>query len=276
MNTAFISSPPLIALLFGLTLLVVAPGFHRTVYFVSIGYGFAITAMALATIFLFRQQIVPLSLLQNLLLVIWGLRLGIFLLQREIQPSFRTQSTETDRQYGGIGGGQKFAIWLGVSALYVCMFLPGFASAANQPGPVSIGTAITQWPGLFLMVAGLVIEALADRQKSFFKARNPQEFCTVGLYGWVRCPNYLGEILFWLGNWVMALSFYTTPAYWVASLLGLICIVLIMFGSTRRLERAQEQHYGDLPVYQHYIKTVPVLFPFVPVYTLKKIRVYLE
>jgi len=277
MMTALISSPVSFSLLlFGLTLLVVAPGFRRTVYFVSIGYGFAITVMALATIFLFRQHIAILSLLQNLLLVIWGLRLGIFLLQREIQPSFRTQANETDQQYGGIGTGRKFAVWLGVSILYVAMFLPALAGAANLARPVSPGARITQCSGLLLMMVGLVIEALADRQKSVFKARNPKEFCKAGLYGWVRCPNYLGEILFWLGNWVMAVFFYTNLAYWIASLLGLICIILIMFGSTRRLEGAQERRYGDLPVYQQYIKSVPVLFPFVPVYTLKKIRVYLE
>ena len=28
--------------------------------------------------------------------------------------------------------------------------------------------------------------------------------------------------------------------------------------------------------YQEYIRTVPVLFPFIPVYSLKKVRVFLE
>ena len=43
--------------LFGLTLLAVAPGFRRLVHFVSVGYAFAITTMALATMILFRQHI---------------------------------------------------------------------------------------------------------------------------------------------------------------------------------------------------------------------------
>lgn len=262
--------------LFGLTLLAVAPGFRRLVHFVSVGYAFAITTMALATMILFRQHIGGLALLQNLVLLIWGLRLGIFLLRRENQPSFQKQASDTDEQYGSINLPRKFVIWLGVSVLYVCMFLPGLASAANHPAGGAIGMTVAQWFGLCLMIAGQAIESLADWQKSVFKGRYPKEFCKDGLYRWVRCPNYLGEILFWLGNWAMGLFFYSTLVYWIASLIGLVCIVLIMFGSTRRLERAQELRYGELPAYQNYVQSVPVLFPFVPVYTLKNLRVYLE
>jgi hypothetical protein len=53
-------------------------------------------------------------------------------------------------------------------------------------------------------------------------------------------------------------------------------IVLIMMGSTKRLERSQDQRYGHLPEYQQFVHTVPVLFPFVPVYTLKNVPVFLE
>lgn len=63
---------------------------------------------------------------------------------------------------------------------------------------------------------------------------------------------------------------------WVASLAGLICIVLIMMGSTKRLEHSQDSRYGDQPEYRAYIQSVPVLFPFVPVYSLKNVRVFLE
>jgi len=40
------------------------------------------------------------------------------------------------------------------------------------------------------------------RQKSAFKARQPDRFCDVGLYRFVRCPNHLGEMLFWTGGFV--------------------------------------------------------------------------
>jgi hypothetical protein len=36
------------------------------------------------------------------------------------------------------------------------------------------------------------------------------------------------------------------------------------------LENTQDERYGVQPEYQAYIRTVPVLFPFIPVYSLKK------
>ena len=70
--------------------------------------------------------------------------------------------------------------------------------------------------------------------------------------------------------------YYNTPMKWIASAVGLVCIVLIMVGSTKRLENTQDERYGGQPKYQDYIGTVPVLFPFIPVYSLKKVRVFLE
>ena len=92
----------------------------------------------------------------------------------------------------------------------------------------------------------------------------------------MRCPNYLGEIMFWIGGWLAGLSALAHWVHWTASLIGLVCIVLIMIGSTKRLEGKQQERYGDDPEYQRYSSTVPVLFPLVPVYSLKNVRVYLE
>jgi protein-S-isoprenylcysteine O-methyltransferase Ste14 len=46
---------------------------------------------------------------------------------------------------------------------------------------------------------------------------------------------------------------------------------MIMLSSARRLEAAQGERYGALPEYQEYIRTVPVLFPWVPLYTLRRV-----
>ncbi len=216
------------------------------------------------------------SLFHILLLALWGVRLGFFLLQRERQSSFQGTARTVNERYASVSFPRQFAIWIGVSVLYVLMFLPGLYQSASLSIHTSAWTIFTQTAGLLLMVFGVGLEGLADHQKSMFKQHSPNSFCNVGLYRWVRCPNYLGEILFWVGNWTMGFIFYTTPVRWIASLVGLVCLILIMLGSTRRLERSQGRRYGDLPEYQTYVQTVPVLFPLVPVYTLQNIRVYLE
>jgi steroid 5-alpha reductase family enzyme len=98
----------------------------------------------------------------------------------------------------------------------------------------------------------------------------------VGLYRLVRCPNYFGEILVWLGSLLAGVPFLHAWWAWAASIVATLCLVLIMMGSTKRLEFQQDERYGRLPEYQDYVRSVPVLIPFIPVYTLKNIRVYLE
>jgi hypothetical protein len=51
--------------------------------------------------------------------------------------------------------------------------------------------------------------------------------------------------------------------------------MLIMVGSARRLEIKQGERYGDDPAYQRYVATVPVLFPLLPVYSVRTWKIYL-
>jgi steroid 5-alpha reductase family enzyme len=214
--------------------------------------------------------------LQNIFLVLWGIRLGVYLVQREFRASYRQELKNIHQRSAGMSAVIKVLIWVSVSLLYVLMFSPSLFGLIAVPGSSSRIYHLFQIAGLLLMGGGLLVEALSDKQKSDFKAQFPERYCNVGLYRWVRCPNYLGEIAFWLGNWVMAIMIYDTPFRWVAGLIGIVCIVLIMMGSTKRLENNQDERYGDQPEYQSYIRTVPVLFPFIPVYSLKNVRVYLE
>jgi steroid 5-alpha reductase family enzyme len=202
--------------------------------------------------------------------------LGIYLLQRESTASYRNELVGVHERGAGITLPKKFLIWIGVSLLYVAMFSPSLFHLAGGSITSVPAALLPQALGLLIMIGGLALEAAADRQKSRFKTAHPGQFCNIGVYRLVRCPNYLGEILFWVGNWVVGLAFYTSLAMVIVSLIGLICIVLIMMGSTKRLERAQGERYGSQPAYQADTRNVPILIPFIPLYSLQGIRVYLE
>ncbi len=272
-----------LALHAALALLISSLGFFRVVYFVSLGYAGSIAAMALLLIARSAGQGSTALLLQATLLLSYGLRLGSYLVTRERQPAFRREIAEMHQRQAGIGPGKRIAIWLGVSLLYVLMFSPAlfqhWAQRANSAGTAhhgSVPTALTTWLGLSVMISGLLLEAFSDGQKSAFKKLHAARICNVGVYRWVRCPNYLGEILFWIGNFLAGLSAYAALGHWLSAAIGLVCIILIMMGSTKRLEAKQDARYGSDPDYQQYVRTVPVLFPCVPLYSLKGIRVYLE
>ena len=275
-NQEIASIPIETSILFALALIVSAGGFYRVVYFISIGYAASITVMAVGAAFIFFQNLTLFSLLQSLLLAVYGLRLGTFLIRRELQPSYQKELESVRQRTVGVTFGKKVLIWIGVSLLYVLMFSPCLFSLASEQLAAKPLYFAVKMAGLITMIGGLLLETLADKQKSNFKEHYPNKFCNVGLYRWVRCPNYLGEIVFWTGNWLMGMPFYTSTIRWIAAFIGLVCIVLIMMGSTKRLESVQGQRYGSLPDYREYIRTVPVLFPFIPLFSLKNIRVYLE
>jgi len=262
-------------ILLGIALLVSSAGFYRTVYFISVGYAFSIAAMAIIAPHLRTTPFDWLVWIQSAGLFLWGIRLGIYVIRREFQSSYRNESKVVDQYSTGTTLLKKIVIWIGVSILYVAMFSPVLFGLTPSATPTTLRILI-QMAGLIVLIGGLILEAVADRQKSAFKAHFPKEFCNVGLYQWVRCPNYLGEMMVWVGSWTMGIAIYSGPLQWVISTIGMLILVLIMLGSARRLELTQDSRYGSQDRYQEYVKSVPVILPFVPLYSLKKLHIYLQ
>jgi len=59
---------------------------------------------------------------------------------------------------------------------------------------------------------------------------------------------------------------------WAVVALGYIGIAYVMFSGARRLEIRQNRNYGSDPEYQQYVKTVPIMIPFVPLYSVEKYK----
>ena len=79
------------------------------------------------------------------------------------------------------------------------------------------------------MALGIILESSADFQKSQAKKINQNRFCDKGLYKIVRCPNYLGEVLFWTGVFISGINILVSPLQWISAILGYICIVYIFY-----------------------------------------------
>ena len=57
---------------------------------------------------------------------------------------------------------------------------------------------------------------------------------------------------------------------WILCLFGYLGIIYVMFSGARRLEIRQNRTYGDDPEYIHYAKTVPIMIPLIPLYSVEK------
>lgn len=256
------------------SLAVSALGWKKFVYFISLGYGFSIAAMGIAMLVMFSRSLTASTVLLCLMLVAYGFRLGGFLLHRELRSaSYRKELPSLTRTSTDLGAGVKIAIWISVVVLYVCQVSPVMYRLANWSGIqdfFGIGRGEGwAYAGAAVMLVALLLEALADWQKSESKKIRPDRFCDTGLYRIVRCPNYFSEILFWTGCLVSGIG--TLHGWqWLLAALGYICIVYIMFGGARRLEIRQNRRYGSDPEYRAYVSRTPVLLPLVPLYSVEK------
>lgn len=239
-------------------------GFKRFIWFISIGYGFSIAAIGAGLMILFRGIMTEVTIAMSLLFVIYGLRLGGYLFLREMNSASYRRTMRMEINDGStIRFPLKILIWLACALLYVCETAPVLFRLMNGQGDDVMSII-----GLALMALGILMESAADYTKNRFKKEYPNHFCTVGLFRLVRCPNYLGEILTWTGVFISGIPAYHHPLQWAAAIFGWVAIVYIMFGGARRLELRQNRNYGRYPEYKRYVRTVPILIPFVPLYSV--------
>ncbi|GEM_PF-83696 len=271
----------LMAIWLGVALLACCIGFKKFVWFLSIGYGFAVAALGIGYAIYggVNGTLDVIGLIQCVLFVLYGARLSGFLLARELKnASYRKVLASATKE-----GEKKMPIfvlvvmWLLVGVLYVGQTAPAFYRMVN-PYMVASWNLEATWNhnpeviivpaiGAAISLIGLVIETLADIQKSAEKKVNPHMVATHKLYKMVRCPNYFGEILFWTGVFVGGCAVYGANWWqWVIAALSWVCIVYIMINGAQRLDKRQEKNYGTNEEYRAYADHTPLIFPLLPIY----------
>ncbi|MBR3803151.1 MAG: DUF1295 domain-containing protein [Clostridia bacterium] len=242
-------------------------GFKNYVWFISLGYGFSIAGESLLMMILYRGQLTIGTIICCVLFMVYGCRLGGYLAVREFGSSSYKKNMKGEIKDGkSVPFGVKIAIWVTCALLYVTQVSGVFYrmfNAAEDNIAVYIGAGI--------MLLGLVLESVADIQKNKAKKINPKRFVDTGLYRLVRCPNYLGEMIFWTGVVISAVG-AVTGWQWVLVAVGYIGIIFVMFSGARRLEIRQNKNYGKDPEYQKYVKFVPIMVPFIPLYSVEKYK----
>ncbi len=255
-------------ILFLVALVISAIGFKKFVWFISLGYGFSIAGIGVALLILFRGNLSPVTVILSLLLVVYGCRLGGYLLVRERKSASYQNTMKNDIKDGsGMNFFLKVLVWASCALLYVCEASPVLFRLQNNAPTDAVSIV-----GTVIMALGIVLESASDLTKNKYKKEHPKRFCDVGLFKLVRCPNYLGEVLIWTGVFVSGTTALHGVLQWLAAIGGWVCIVYIMFGGARRLELRQNKNYGSDPEYQAYVKKTPILLPFVPLYSVAKYK----
>ena len=114
-----------------------------------------------------------------------------------------------------------------------------------------------------MWVLGMVVEITADAQKTAFKAdpANEGRFIRSGLWARSRHPNYFGEIVIWLGVFLVAAP-VLTGWQWVALISPLFVILLLTrVSGIPLLEQKADRTWGGQDDYEAYKKRTPSLIP---------------
>lgn len=212
--------------------------------------------MVTATLLLLVPAAGPRGIVLGTMVIVWALRLGSFLLLRNIR------SGGDDRFAEITGDPVRFLSVWSVQGLWVSLTAAAaWIAITSGSGAEADGLL---WIGLGVWAVGFAIEVIADLQKSRFKQdpTNDGQFIRTGLWSIVRHPNYLGEILLWSGVLVAA-----APALrgwqWVA-LLSPVFVVLLLtrVSGIPLLEAKAEKKWGEDPEYRAYVARTPRLIPF--------------
>ncbi len=190
--------------------------------------------------------------------VIYGARLALFLLLREFSVDSKRKQVKGFDKTPRL---KRTPLALSVSLLYAFMTSPALFALR---GAVEAGSAFEKVQLVSTGVAafGMILESVADQHKYEAKRRSKEsEDKFVGPSSWsyklVRHPNYLGEILFWVGLFgAGSVSFHKSIVAWLCGSLGLYAILSIMLGSSGRLDVKQEEKYGGQPKFEEWKDSV--------------------
>lgn len=195
------------------------------------------------------------SLFVLIMVGLWSLRLGLFLGVRihKIGRDKRFDGVrENFRKFGLFWLGQGFSAWvIMIPVIYILMLMPD-----EFKGWSAVGLAV--------FTLGFVVEAAADQQKFAFlnNPKNRGKWIESGLWGYSRHPNYLGEILVWLGVYLFAVPYLSGWQIAIAAVGPLwIAGLLIFVTGIPKTEAGADKKWGKNPAYRAYKKRVPVLIP---------------
>lgn len=255
-------------------------GYLSTEFGVSYAYGMA---TALTSWFIWQGKILPVvasttsaaSLWKNwatwhaTALMFYGIRLCAFLFIRQ-QTSKRIQEMrqriDAKSRESGASRLSRTPFVLSCSLLYFGLCAPLYLTSSVltlSPGNdlascLIKGLVISTW-------TGFLVAALGDFTKSIVKARKGEDhLVTSGIFGWLRHPNYTGEMLGWSSNGLAGLvAFFSLgqfqkvqPWFYVASsLVGVMGINLVLLLATRNLEKKQADIYGSQEEYKKWTET---------------------
>lgn len=197
------------------------------------------------------------QLIQNSCVSIWAARLGTFLFSRVLRSG-------EDRRFRKAKESASlfFTFWT-VQGLWVWLTLLPTMILNTKTEDKELN--YRDYLGFGLWACGFLIEAIADQQKSRFRDNpsNHGAFISHGLWSICRHPNYLGEILMWLGLFFPASNVMQGKEFLSVMSPLFVVYLLTNVSGVPLLERYADKKWGSLVAYQQYKARTAKVFPYI-------------
>ncbi|XP_033762483.1 uncharacterized protein LOC117344000 isoform X1 [Pecten maximus] len=187
----------------------------------------------------------------------WGFRLGLFLFTRILKEG-------QDRRFNKVRNKPStfFVYWTIQGVWVLATLLPTLIlNNKKEDKPLTR----RDYVGYGLWATGFLLETIADYQKSRFRSNpdNHNTFINQGLWRMVQYPNYLGEIMMWLGLYLSSSSVLKGWEH-----VGVLSPIFVTYLLTNvsgipLQQRSAMKKYGSDPAYLEYLKSTPKLLPFI-------------
>ena len=233
-------------------------GFYKSEYGVSYAYGGAIATTAWMV--LRGVPITSIAGLHSLALLVYGVRLNLFLLYREVNiprfRDFREKIEDRAKKKGSRFARTPFVV--SVAVLYACMAAPLFVTI-NSLAPFWSYSGGWRLNAARILVAttwsGFLLAAVGDATKTAFKATKGADYLvTGGVFRFLRHPNYTGEFLGWTASALAAILLAGASWLSLASAVGALGIDFVLAQAATGLERKQLEKYGKTESYKKWIQ----------------------
>ena len=234
--------------------------FFKTEKFYDITGTVAYISILLTTAYLINlvndEGILLRSIISIIFVMIWAIRLGIFLFKRVIKVGEDKRFEHAKKSFS------KFLMFFNISALWVFLTIVNVLTMIinNSDSVTDLFFII----GIKIAIIGFIIEVVADMQKRKFRTNisNKGQFISSGLWSISRHPNYFGEMMIWVG-----MSFVTIPILIGWQFITLISPIFVIFLLTKvsginLLEASANDKWGADKNYQDYKDKTSVLIPF--------------
>jgi steroid 5-alpha reductase family enzyme len=221
----------------------------------DIAWGFGFILVAIICL-LSQDSFTTRMLIISALILIWGLRLSLYLF-------FRNRGKGEDQRYQlwRLEWGENFVpkafleVFLLRGLFMFLMAAPLFLVSVYDNNTLDYIDMI----GIAVWLLGFILEAVSDGQLSMFTKRfGEDKILKTGLWKYSRHPNYFGESLQWWGIFLLAISVNFGYLAVVSPI-----IITIMVALVSGIPVVEKQ-YRDNSEYQEYKKKTNAFWPWFP------------